>query len=117
MAWPPALSDFKADLEIPSDDTTTDVAFQEVLDAAVAYVERVRAGDYAFTGEPTVLLPAPPDDLVLGTIRLAGRWHRRRQSPDGLVSMGELGTGRIPSVDPDIERMLGVGRYAPPRFA
>ena len=28
--------------------------------------------------------------------------------------MGELGSARIPSFDPDIEALLGVGRYRPP---
>jgi hypothetical protein len=31
-----------------------------------------------------------------------------------MVDMGELGTTRVPSVDPDIERLLGIGRFRAP---
>lgn len=58
-------------------------------------------------------LPAPDADLVLGTLRLAGRWHTRRRSPDGLVGVGELGSTRVPLVDPDIQQLLRIGRWAP----
>lgn len=60
---------------------------------------------------------APTPDLILGTLRLAGRWHTRRRSPDGLVSMAELGAARVPSFDPDIERLLKIGRYRGAVFA
>lgn len=60
---------------------------------------------------------APTPDLHLGTLRLAGRWHTRRRSPDGLVAMAELGAARVPSFDPDIERLLKIGRYARAVFA
>lgn len=59
----------------------------------------------------------PPPDLHLGTLRLAGRWHTRRRSPDGLVAMAELGMGRVPSFDPDIERLLKIGRFRGAVFA
>lgn len=108
MAWPPALTDLKSDLGIEESDTRDDARLTTMLNASIAYVERVRPEfDYADlpVGEP------PTDDLILGTIRLAGRWHIRRRSPDGLVNMGELGSSRIPSFDSDIEKLLGVGRY------
>lgn len=105
-SWPPILGDLKADLEITDDRDDTEL--QTMLGAAVGYVERVRADvtfdDGSGTGDV-------PDDLHLGTIRLAGRWHTRRRSPDGLVSMAELGSARVPAFDPDIERLLGIGRY------
>jgi hypothetical protein len=115
MVWPPQLNELKQDRQI--DDVRDDPRLSSVLSAAVAFVERVRGGDFNFSGDPDSLLPAPPDDLVVGTVRLAGRWHERGRSPDGLISMGEFGSARVPSFDPDIERQLGIGRYRGPVIA
>lgn len=111
MSWPPALDQLKADLDQPAGvGARDDTALQQVLDAAVAVVERVRT-DVNYTGDVLDERPGPDADLVLGTLRLAGRWHTRRNSPDGLVNMGEMGSSRVPSFDPDIERLLRVGRF------
>jgi hypothetical protein len=50
-------------------------------------------------------------------LRLAGRWHTRRRSPDGLVAMAEMGAARVTSFDPDIDRLLRIGRHKRPRVA
>lgn len=115
--WPPDLTALKDDMKIDASDTRDDVRLQQVLDAAVVVVERVRSGDFNFDAEPVSDLPAPTADLILGTLRLAGRWHTRRRSPDALIQAGELGTSRVPSFDPDIDRLLGVGRFRGPVFA
>lgn len=109
MVWPPTLEDLKNDLGIAADDTRDDAKLTATLQAAVAYVERVRS-DLDFES-------GVPADVSLGTVRLAGRWHTRRRSPDGLVNMAELGASRVPGVDPDIERLLGIGRYGKPVVA
>ncbi|HEY0638712.1 MAG TPA: hypothetical protein VGD67_13765 [Pseudonocardiaceae bacterium] len=116
--WPPALSELKTDLDTSAagDDTRDDVALQVVLDAAVEFVQRVRPS-FNYDADPLSELPDPPADLRLGTLRLASRWHTRRRSPDALVAMAELGAARVPSFDPDIERLLGIGRYRGPVFA
>lgn len=109
-AWPPTLADLKADMGIDPSDTRDDQQLTTVLAAAVAFVARVRPGPF---GTP----PEPLDDLILGTLRLAGRWHVRRRSPDALIQMGELGASRVPAFDPDIERLLGIGKYSKAVFA
>lgn len=114
MPWPPQLRELKEDLGLAEDDTRDDVALGTWLAVAVAYVEDAHAGGYNFTADPLVDLPAPGRPLFAGTIRLAERWFNRRRSPDGLVDLGELGSARVPSVDPDIERLLGIGRARPP---
>lgn len=117
MTWPPTLDELKVDRKIDLDDTRDDTALQAELDAAVSFVERVRPG-FRYVEDATSDAPAPTADIRLGTIRLASRWYDRRKSPDGLVFQGqELGSSRVPSVDPDIERMLGIGRYRGPVFA
>lgn len=117
MTWPPGLGALKDDLGIDEVDTRDDARLSSMLDAAVAFVQRVHAGGFDFTGDVGSTLPTPDADLVTGTLRLAGRWHTRRRSPDGLVAMAELGAARVPSFDPDIERLLRVGRYRGPVIA
>lgn len=111
--WPPTVDELKVDLKIDPSDDRDDERLQQALDAAVEIVERVRKGDYQFddSDPDQVTLPAPTRDVRLGTLRLAGRLHVRRRSPDGVIDMGELGTSRVPSFDPDIDRLLRVGRY------
>lgn len=113
MAWPPELDELKDDMKIEASDTRDDERLQLVLDAAVSFVQRVRPR-FNYTGDLGSDLPDPTADLRLGTLRLAGRWHTRRRSPDALVEMGEMGTGRVPSIDPDIDRLLRIGRHAKP---
>lgn len=117
LTWPPTLDDLKIDKGTALDDTRNDAQLQQVLDAAITLVEDVHAERYDFMGESDSTLPAPPTTMVLGTCRLAARWHTRRRSPDALVAMGELGQGRVPSFDVDIDRMLRFGRFAPAVFA
>lgn len=48
--------------------------------------------------------------VVLGTKMLAARWYQRRSSPNGVASFGEFGTAYVMRHDPDIARLLGLGR-------
>ena len=110
--WPPTLDDLKEDRSIDLDDTRDDARLQQVLDAAVLFVQRVRPEfRYDQLNPDQFDLPDPTADLHLGTLRLAGRLHTRRRSPDGSIDMGELGSGRVPSFDPDIDRLLRLGRH------
>lgn len=114
------LAELKQDAQIDPDDDRDDVVLTRQLGAARAFVERQHP-QYNYDGNTPTYVPRPgadprptrpvPEDLVLGTIRLARRWHSRRKSPEALVSLGELGAARIPSFDPDIERLLKIGRY------
>lgn len=113
--WPPQLDDLKADLKIARSDTRDDDNLQTDLDAAVALAERELYGDFDFDGVTFPDEPVPTADVVKGTLRLAGRLNARRRSPDGLIDTGgEFGTSRIPRLDGDIERLLGVGAFRRP---
>lgn len=116
-SWPPSLDALKTDLGVDLQEDSRDAQYKQVLDAAVTFVEGVRSGDVGFEGDPDSDLPEPNSDLVLGTLRLAGRWHTRRRSPDLLVAAGEMGSTRVPGFDSDIERLLKIGRFARARFA
>ncbi|PXY17351.1 hypothetical protein [Prauserella flavalba] len=96
------------------DDPAEDERLQRDLDAAVAFVERVHKGRFNFNFDPLCDLPAPDADLKLGTLMLARRWDTRRRSPDGLVTMADQGSARVQSFDPDIDRLLRLGRHARP---
>lgn len=115
MTWPPTLDDVKGDLGIELTDTRDDGPLEARLAAAVAFVERVRPEfRYDLTQVDQVELPMPDADTWLGTILLASRWHARRRSPAALIEMGELGSARVPSFDPDIDRLLRLGRHVKP---
>lgn len=111
MSWPPTLEHLKNDQKVDLEDTRDDERYQDNLDAAVSEVQRVRP-QFNYDNDPLSLLPVPGADHVLGTIRLAARWFTRGRSPDGIVSLADAGTGRITSYDPDIDRMLRIGRFA-----
>ena len=117
FTWPPELDDLKIDNGVSLDDHRDDEKLGQVLAAAVAFIETVHEETFTFSGSPTDELPAADVTLGLGTVRLAFRWHTRRRSPDALVSMSEMGAGRVPSFDPDIDRMCRLGRFAPPVIA
>lgn len=110
------LAALKKHKEIEEGDTRDDDNLTDALHAAMTFVERVRHGQFTFDGESTALtgLPQPNEDLKLGTLMLADRFNTRRRSPEGLVSMGEMGSARVPSFDPDIDRLLRIGRHARP---
>jgi len=120
MPWPPVLEDLRADIrgrvlagEQLSVDTSDTASLQLRLDAAVGFVQRIRRGDFNFGDDPA--LPDPDANTVLGTLMLAARWQWRRRSPDALIDAGDLGSSRVPSFDPDIERLLRIGRHQKPR--
>lgn len=55
------------------------------------------------------------DDAVLqGARMLTARLWRRRQSPAGVESVGDLGAVYVQRRDPDVALLLGLGSYRPP---
>ncbi|MCF7548904.1 hypothetical protein [Pseudonocardia sp. WMMC193] len=116
MIWPPSLNDLKDEMGVRWDDHRDDDPLYWALRAACTYVERVR-DDLDFTMDTTIVEDVVYRDLWVGTLRLAQRWYERRKSPAGLTSMADMGGVRVPSVDPDIDRMLRIGRYRRPVIA
>lgn len=49
---------------------------------------------------------------VKGANMLAARLYRRRNSPAGVESFGELGAVYVQRNDPDIAQLLSLGRYS-----
>lgn len=58
----------------------------------------------------TVQVPVDVEDLVQAIILLTGRYMARRNSPDGLVGMGDLGVMRISAIDRDVRDLVAKNR-------
>lgn len=112
-AWPPDMNDLLLDMKLNGVvlDADSTAQLTQVLDAAIAYVERVR-DDLALTDGAIV-----SKDLILGTVRYARRLDLRRESPVGMIVIDGMASANIPGWDADTEKLLGIGRYAKPRFA
>ncbi|QFG13038.1 head-to-tail adaptor [Gordonia phage Schiebs] len=59
--------------------------------------------------------PSWPANVAEGATMLAARLHRRRNSPSGVESFGELGPVYVQRNDPDVAMLLGLGAWTPPR--
>lgn len=113
IEWPPTLANLKTDMGVAADDLRKDEQLTYDLNAAFAFAADRKKGIYRFdlTDPDQLQLPEPDADFRLGILRLAARWNDRRRTKDGMVQMQELGIGRVASTDPDIDRMLRLGRY------
>lgn len=112
--WPPTITDVKTDASIVVD--TDDDRLQMTVDAAVAFVQGKRKR-FNYDADPSSDLPDPTDDLWLGTVRLAGRWHTRRRSAAGQIYGGDGASDTVSYVDPDIAQLLGIGKWVKGAFA
>ena len=55
-----------------------------------------------------------PETAHLGGVMLAGRYYRRRNSPNGVEAITESGAQYVARYDSDISRLLGLDAYARP---
>ena len=107
--WPPTLDEVKG--EVTASETpltsTQEAQYQLRLDAAVDLVETLRPDLAAQFAAGTC-----PAKVKLGTVMLFSRYWARKDATGGLLSYANGGgTGAVPFNDPDIERLLGIGRY------
>lgn len=110
--WLPA-ADVREWLQISDTSELSTVAERARL-AAGAYCQRMRPD--LIVVDPVTLVgtfQATPDVVMAGLIS-AARLYARRSTPTGLASFGEFGASDILRLDPDVARLLGTGRYAPP---
>lgn len=61
-------------------------------------------------GTTTVQEPVDAEDLIEAIILLTGRYLARKNSPDGLVGMGDLGVMRISAIDRDVRDLVAKNR-------
>lgn len=112
--WPPTVADVQTDIGIGTD--IDEAVLTNELAAAVAWVQGKRKR-FNYDNDPLCDFPAPTDDIWLGTVRLAKRWHDRRRAGAGSIYGGDGATDTVPYVDPDIAQLLGIGKWAKGAFA
>jgi hypothetical protein len=100
------VADYKAWARIEPTDTADDAAIQECVDAATDAIET--NAPRGFTYDPDTLDPEPvPGSVVEAGLLLTNRLMSRRNSPDGVVGVADMGAARIASYDADISGLLG----------
>lgn len=83
-----------------------------VVDAVNAYVESVPSKRVNIITDPDGNpLEVWTKDTEHAAIMLASRLYTRRNSPNGIETMNELGTSYVARYDPDIEKLLRIGVY------
>lgn len=93
-------------------ESVDDASMQQFCNGAASYVEGRRSDLWGLTNdvEPApVFQPTPA--VVTGAAMLAYRFYARRTSPLGVVGFTEDGAMGILKDDPDIARLLGIGRH------
>jgi hypothetical protein len=104
--------DVKAWLRLPADDATDD----DLIGSCVAATNAWVAATAYVTGLDPVTWPGGewPPDVTLGATMLAARLYRRRNTPAGIEAIAD-GAVYVPRRDSDVDSMLHMGAWAPPR--
>ena len=110
MTWPggPWLTTdaYKAWARIDAADVTDDVAITDAVDAASEAIQ-LRA-PAAFTVDPGTGAADPvPRSVIQAGLLLTNRLVSRRNSPDGVVGVSDMGTATVLAYDADITGLLG----------
>lgn len=108
MASWPTVDDYKAWARIADD--RDDPAITESL-AAVTTAVMQRCGDRLGDRiNPLVVATEIPDDVHTAVLLWVNRLQSRRNSPDGIVGVADLGVATVRSFDADIARLLAPSR-------
>lgn len=105
VAGPTTLAAVKERLRVT--DATDDDRLQDIVDAVNVRVRRWPVAATATETDPA----AWTSDVVLGSTMLAARLWRRKDSPAGVETMGDLGPVYVQRNDPDIALLLRLGAY------
>lgn len=98
---------YKAWARIDASDTRDDAAIDAAVAAAAEAVELRAPVAFATDVNGAPIYDPPPPGVQQAGLLLANRLMSRRNSPDGVVGVPELGTARIASYDADISALLG----------
>ncbi len=102
------LGDLAADLDTP--------ALQSACDAARDFVEDRRSDLWVTAGDPPVTTYTPTPSVIHGAALYAFRLYHRRNNPLGILGTTDVGPAGILREDPDVARLLGIGRSRRFRF-
>jgi hypothetical protein len=92
-----------------------ETSMQNFCDGARSYVESRRPDLFVTVAaedpdDPDVVTFTPGADVVTGTAMLAYRFYSRRTTPLGVLGFSEDGASGILREDPDVAKLLGIGR-------
>lgn len=100
-------------LRINEQDDSDDDLLLTVCAMAEPYVQRCRPEFFVPATETEPATYVPDAEAYQGGVMYAAREYRRRNSPAGIETFGEA-TSFVARYDPDIERALHTGAWAPP---
>lgn len=107
---PTTVETVKVQLTITPDDQRDDTRLTAIVEAVNAMVRTWRVSELAAGLEDW------PAQVELGAAMLAARLFRRRNSPAGVESFGQLGAAYVMRNDPDIAQLLRLGTYQSPQL-
>lgn len=105
---PAASAAVRAALKLTEGDTDDATYLEGIVSAVNAFVRHL---PIATTVRDLETWPA---DLVTGANMLAARLYRRRNSPAGLETFGDLGASYVQRYDPDVSQLLALGSHSYP---
>lgn len=102
-------------IDLPADPLEPDRVLLDQVAALMDDLVRSTIPDVRAMVDPDAAWSAP---IQHAAIMQAARFFTRRRSPTGVATFTEMG-GPVytPRWDPDIEKMTGTGKWAPPGFA
>lgn len=108
------IQDVKSWLRVQTGDAGDDDLLSSVAAMAEPYVQRCRP-EWLLpdAADPSGVSYQPDAETYQGAVMYAAREYRRRNSPAGIESFGEV-TSFVARFDPDIDRALQTGVYARP---
>jgi hypothetical protein len=107
-----APADVKEWLRLNEQDTDDDDLIKRCCAMTEPYAQRCRP---EWTDADGTYVPDA--ETYQGAIMHAAREYRRRNSPAGIEAFGDAGTSFVARYDPDIEKALQTGSFAPPTIA
>lgn len=110
MSWlePSDVSDW---LKQPPDEDAALIA--QCAAAVEPFVQQCRPDQMVGVGAAAEY--TPDKEVYSAAVMMAARLYRRRNSPGGLVQMGDI-LSSVPRWDPEIERALRIGLWQQPRI-
>jgi hypothetical protein len=101
-------------------DLTADLDPEKLEEAAAAagdWVEGKRRDQFVYDdADPPVGTYTPGPAVIYGAALLAHRLYHRTKSPLGILGVTDVGASGILREDPDIARLLGIGKSRGFRF-
>jgi hypothetical protein len=100
------VDEYKAYARIDGTDTTDDAAITEAVNSSMEAIMLRAPGAFLTDPDTGEALGPVPHAVHQAGLLLTNRLMSRRNSPDGVVGVSDMGTARILSYDADITQML-----------